>query len=809
MKGSIRLTQQLLHLMCAAVLMTGLYACGKSEETVEVPVTPEKPTPEVPVNNDDWQTVSPAGGTVEKGDISISFPSGTFDKDAKVAITEVKKGEAGGKYEASTFYQITLPCTTNKSMTIKIKSTEKNDDISFVANSPGFCISTCKASTIETILETKYSNGEYSTTLPAITDNEEDENVYFTLGLGHVKSYRSGNSRTRGLFDEVLYEGKVENLSYRIRFPLKTLYTYDKDTLVMAEMKARDLNDNVQQALRKIFDLGFKIEGERSLDINLVRDKDWGGYTDDWVYKGWSSVSVGIDKLLNDSTTEVDRKCTVIHELFHFVQSGYDPRSTFRKGWPYYKDKGGEPLIMYEMGAVWIENLMNNGQLKASWLNTAVLNDIVLEDRLGLTDINSRMRGGYAEQGYSMGPLLYYLCTSKEMSAFGFDNTSVLELHEQWKQKLKNRSTLEILESWAMHTHDCGIFTGDEIDEYYMMLLSGQLVKGTNMFKFYEAYGQERGRFVVKDVKMTIKPFEGEIYPYGCAVKAVQLCGLKDVPLNNYNLVIKQEHEGMQTYVMTAKKADEKFLFGKTVAKGNDSIVISGKTLEQLRNADGTFDQYFFVVTTRTENSYTDKGTQPYKVTVQLQQCPYEVSMISLLGHFSAIDQKGNIEVHDNLGGAVQESDGTIITTQKGKGLHIEGEAITHPMSWLTYNTHITLDIDDASLIESQQATITKIDMVTDIESEYGSGDYYASGKGQAKLSAVNIPMGKDYAGAKYWMGNSSCLTNYSYYNTTYYSNKTETSTMELVDNASNYIEVWIFFKDGKKARAVCNLTFK
>ena len=110
------------------------------------------------------------------------------------------------------------------------------------------------------------------------------------------------------------------------------------------------------------------------------------------------------------------------------------------------------------------------------------------------------------------------------------------------------------------------------------------------------------------------------------------------------------------------------------------------------------FDQYFFVVTTRTKNSYTDKGTQPYKVTVQLQQCPYEVSMISLLGHFSAIDQKGNIEVHDNLGGAVQESDGTIITTQKGKGLHIEGEAITHPMSYMTYNTHITLDIDELQL---------------------------------------------------------------------------------------------------------------
>ena len=59
------------------------------------------PNPNVPVSNDDWQTVPATGGSIEKGDIVLTFPSGTFGKDTKVAITEVKKGTIGGKFEAS------------------------------------------------------------------------------------------------------------------------------------------------------------------------------------------------------------------------------------------------------------------------------------------------------------------------------------------------------------------------------------------------------------------------------------------------------------------------------------------------------------------------------------------------------------------------------------------------------------------------------------------------------------------------------------------------------------------------------------
>lgn len=793
-----------LQLLVAAMMMTGFTACTTTEDKVDDPEQPEKPKPEVPVNNDDWQTVPAAGGTIEKDDIAITFPSGTFTTDTKVAITEVKKGEIGGEYEASPFYQISMPCTAGKPITIKIKSKEKYDDICFVAYTKAFCMSSGTEKKAELKYKTTYSDGEYSATIPAINGDVEGDDIYFTIGLGHMISYTGkANARTRSPFDEVLQEGKVKNVAYKVRFPWWTLLKFDKTTLVQAEMKSKAISEYVEQALTKIFDLGFTVDGDKTLYIDYADDSDWGGHQVSGVpgSEGWSMwVSLGIQKLLDPSTTEKDIQCTVIHEVFHWVQSYLDPRSNYKKSKKAY---GGDELVMYEMGAVWIEHLMNDGKLNAGWLNKDVLNDIVLEDRLGFTDITNRMSGNYAEQGYVMGPLLYYLCSSGENTAFGFDNHSVLELHQQWKDKFGVSTSFEIMEHWAYYTHDRGIFMADAIDEYYMMLLSGQLVKGTNMFKFYDCYGSQRGCVHIKDPATTIKPFEGKIYPYGCAVKAVHLLGLKDIPLSNYNLVIKQECEGMQTYIMTANKDDEKFLMGTSVAKGNDSIVISGKTLEKLRNADGTFNQYFFLVTTRTENYYTDKGTQPYKVTAKLEVCPYEVGMISVLGHFSTIDQNGNVEAKDNLGGAVQERDGgTFTCAMKGKSLIIEGTGTTHPMSWGTYHTQISVEIDDASLIESHKATITKLNLVTDTETSYTYGGETSTSKGKAQLTAANIPMNPDNMGLRYWKG--SGITGYSWYDTTTYANgKTETGSMSLVDNPANYLEVWIQFKDGKKARAV------
>ena len=151
----------------------------------------------------------------------------------------------------------------------------------------------------------------------------------------------------------------------------------------------------------------------------------------------------------------------------------------------------------------------------------------------------------------------------------------------------------------------------------------------------------------------------------------------------------------------------------------------------------------------------------------------------------------------DNLGGSVQEKDGAITTTLKGKSLHIEGTATTHPMSYMTYFTTLSMDIDDVSLIENHKAAITQLDMVTDTETSYGS----TTEKGKAHLTAANIPMDNDYAGYKCWKGKG--ITGYSWNSTTYYTDKTVTNSMSLVDNAENSLVIWIQFKNGTKAQAV------
>ena len=116
MKKIIRSQRWFFITSCIALLSVGLSACSSTENDKTSPSTPD-----VPISNDDWQTVPANGGTIDKGDIALTFPSGTFGSDANIAITEVQKGQTGGNNEASKFYQISMPCTTNKPITVKIK----------------------------------------------------------------------------------------------------------------------------------------------------------------------------------------------------------------------------------------------------------------------------------------------------------------------------------------------------------------------------------------------------------------------------------------------------------------------------------------------------------------------------------------------------------------------------------------------------------------------------------------------------------------------------------------------------------------
>ena len=166
-----------------------------------------------------------------------------------------------------------------------------------------------------------------------------------------------------------------------------------------------------------------------------------------------------------------------------------------------------------------------------------------------------------------------------------------------------------------------------------------------------------------------------------------------------------------------------------------------------------------------------------------------DIVLISVLGTFSTINQDGVVEVYNNLGGAVQIKDGGSFTvTNKGKGMHIVGSGITHPQTGFTYHTKLSLDIDDASLIESCKATITNIDLSMNTEINW----FGLSSTGSAHLSASDIPI-VDGLLFTYWKGGT--VTDYTY-------STSDGLALNLVDNPANYVEVWISFKDGSSVKA-------
>ena len=205
-----------LQLLVAAMMVTGFTACTTTEDKVDDPEQPEKPKPEVPVNNDDWQTVPAAGGTIEKDDIAITFPSGTFNADSKVAITEVKKGQIGGDDEVSKFYQIMMPLTTNRPTTIGVKAA-KADDVYLVFHAPSLGRSTGSTDDTNYFLETNYSDGKYTAQLTTFDNDGETTNSPIIVGLVHSKPIVGVGARavTRSS-DGSIAEGETKGIKWKL-----------------------------------------------------------------------------------------------------------------------------------------------------------------------------------------------------------------------------------------------------------------------------------------------------------------------------------------------------------------------------------------------------------------------------------------------------------------------------------------------------------------------------------------------------------------------------------------------------------------
>jgi len=687
-------TRRFSGMLCLLATLFLLPSCSRDEyETDEDGTYHFKP--ETPIGSDDWQWVSPDGGTLTKDDFSIDFPSGTFDTDTKVALTKTKKGKNVGSYEVSDFIQVALPATTASPYTIRIKG-EPADDVVFVYKSKGWCVSGLREADIEHELETSYENGEYVTRMP-VSDNEGImDNISFTVGLAR----RPGDDESKSIATKSdLSSGLVGNIYYQVSISWGAWLKNDRSTIAKVEAMLPQLGQWTKESLQIISDLGFQLDyswtlhGKRYLYINISNNKDWGGFTQGKTCAG-SDVELGIGKLLDEKTTENDIKGTIIHEIRHFFHADYDPRGSFRKG--NGLQKVGDEVTMDEMMSVWIEHLMNDGQLNKSflidYLNAVVFGELSVTDAQLLRNPNNNkdnVKTAYQDQGYALGPFLYYLCSSGNMdSKYGFTNKSVVELLEFWRDDYMKHNRwydmMYCLDNWLVYKHnDCFFLSGDKIDDYYVKLWRGDLIKGLNITSAVDVARPKNPDLKYnQDKKSGKQRKKGKCPVLGCSMLDVLLQNLSAEDLKDKELVITNETEGMHSYVFyvspyTSPRPDafpyQEVKQAQGVATGNDPIVIPCSEFENAKSSR------VYILTTRTDNFYSDHGLKTYEVSVDLRKKEEEELNITSIvfkanlyakpdnsdfgdTYWAADASSYNYETHTNV---------PINSTKKGKDLHV------------------------------------------------------------------------------------------------------------------------------------------
>ena len=751
-------------LLMALVMLFSMAACGEKGD--DVTNEAEGPKPPTTVDDNDWQTVASSGGTIEKDSISITFPSGTFSGDTKVAISNVSKGKICGNNEASPFYQITMPITTKRATTIKIKSQKLDDDVSFVFNSVGFSRSAGQYVEGKTYLETSYSNGEYIATLP-VFDNEDEENTdYFAIGLAHVPSFET---TTRGSSAPAA-EGTVKGIKWKLYIGTGATDVANWENVLHAGEVAK-MKDYITNAITKITDLGFTIsDKDRVIPYYYVSDPiRWGAFTQDKWADSRSWIGISVEKLLEakDNNDVFSIPCTLIHETFHYFQADYDPRAAFRKGGGlygtgYYFDNEN---ILYEMGAIWIEQFINNGQLNAKYLLEEVFFDAIHKgtatkgtgDKLGFgleisrwgngQDTGNNRKDCNAMQGYTMGPWLYYMTT--QMSDYGFSKSSVLELHELWRKNWKSdtHNAYYILNDWVkLPNHNAAyIFDSSNIDDYYLMLLQGKLVKDFSIGEFLK---RQQNNYEINEVGKGYE-LEGQCYAFGCGVRKILLKGFKDVSLEEKELVVKQESPNVHTYMAITQKKTNHATYNMLQRSGEvsviaigDSMLVKGSVLEQLRESDGSIDTHIYLITTNTYNNMFDWDINPFKVSIELRDVkkeqvanikPYRANLYLAVKYFEEVTRDGNTTTSETYNEELSFGFANINGYDKEITTTVDGTTLKVSCVNEERGMKETLSYDILNFNDNKKMKVANL-----VYTLHSEGEHYVSGDG-------NVDVVRDY----------------------------------------------------------------
>lgn len=521
----------------------------------------------------------------------------------------MKQGEILGEDEASKFYQIVMPVSAHRPITFSVKCDEPADDIyliTYITTPSMHLIGTNMSFPIS--YDATYSNGEYTATLPAFENGDEEDELFFSVGLGHRARFSSSTNLSRGTRTIV---GESEG---EISWFYDTDTKFETQNSEVLNTTIDIVNGYIHDALKQIDKLGFKIANtpKRKIPITLFKKKRgeelWGEFKQHHFSDTKSWFAINEEMLTSiEKAKSLDTKSTIIHELLHYFQADYDQRIPFRKA----TNCSGDELMMYECGGQWIEKFVNNGKLFSK-------TDYLLKVKYFITGLDFRIEAydGYCKQmgessslglahqahGYAMGTLLWYL--SEDLG-----DDKIVDLYYIWARDASglgwnNTSTMKCLKKFA-NEKNSSIFSGG-YPVFITSLLDGEIIPD---FSSNTPPSEDKD---LRTSNPTVE-FNGKCYAYGCDVKRVILRLKKEDLEKKKQLIIKQETELVYTHVYDEKN---KRLTEESFEVGNP-FVISSSVLEGYKKEDGSIVLSFNIVSTAAI-SETDKP-KDYKLIVELK----------------------------------------------------------------------------------------------------------------------------------------------------------------------------------------------
>ena len=520
-----------------------------------------------------YTTVSQKGGEVSAGDITVDFPSGTFNGEVSVGVSKQEKGTVLGEDEVSEFYQLEMPVDSKQPFKISIKA-EKSDDIQMMVHAPSVAMcGNMEQGESDLAIEATYANGAYTAEIPAFDNQGESGNGKVSFGLAKRAS-GTRTATTRGTTNS-------SNIKYHLEWSRRRYYS----------LEAEEIIDNAaRNAINTILSLGFKVSGTRDIPIvikELSEDGAYGYFMQSALSEKWSTIEIN-SNMLNGNKNELQQ--TVYHEMLHYFQSAYDPRCCFSKYRNVYRDL----LMLSEAGGVWIEKLAGDNSYSDIMKNNA---DGVMRSFAPVKEIYTGTPNEgreYQAHGYGLGIVLEYL--SQEQG-----NNSIVSLYQA--QKDGAATTKECIEKFK---ELAGFDFFEHYEDFATQVITGKLIDG-----FGFANIRESSQLTLTNDQP--QKVTGKVYPYGVKIKQVRVDKIyKDSKGSNSMkdkaFIAEEKKSDTYTYVYLQNRANKDGKELGRLYKGDTFIYDDENELNKFMNSSTEGNSYFYLVTFNLLNYSTSES---------------------------------------------------------------------------------------------------------------------------------------------------------------------------------------------------------